>query len=80
MQRRLVGQRARELGVATIRARPETGEGDEQPVAQDPADPDHVVRRSRVFVHGRNVAAGGMSAHPPDRMSDHWSHRRERSS
>ena len=71
MERRLVGQRARENGVATIRARSEPGEGGEQPVAQDPADADHVGRRPKVFVHGRNVAAGGMSAHPPDRVSDH---------
>ena len=68
MQRRLVWQRSRENGVATIRARSEPGEGGEQPVAQHSADPDHVVRRLKMFVHGPNVVAGGMSAHPPDRV------------
>ena len=70
MQRRLIGQCARENGVVAIRARPEPGEGGEQPVAKDPADSDHVVRGPRVFVHGRNVVAGGMSAHPPDRVNE----------
>ena len=59
MQRRLVGQRACEFGVATIRARPEPGEGGEQPVAQDPADSDDVVRRPRCSSMGaRSWPAG----------------------
>ena len=26
------------------------------------------MRRAKVFVHGSNVVARGMSAHPPDRV------------